>query len=67
MKLLYIGSNILPVSVAPYVGAWIETLTKSWLCKASQVAPYVGAWIETIKEDGVASGNGSRTLRGCVD
>ena len=39
--------------VAPYVGAWIETL---YLCEDAGecgVAPYVGAWIETdIKELG---------------
>ena len=33
--------------VAPYVGAWIETLTKRWYSSSSSVAPYVGAWIET--------------------
>ena len=34
-------------SVAPYVGAWIETLSGG-LCSSGQpVAPYVGAWIET--------------------
>ena len=35
--------------VAPYVGAWIETLW-CWLFERdSKVAPYVGAWIETYK------------------
>ena len=36
------------ISVAPYVGAWIETppvLQRSG--GFIQVAPYVGAWIET--------------------
>ena len=34
-------------SVAPYVGAWIETkmFRRSSICE--RVAPYVGAWIET--------------------
>ena len=33
--------------VAPYVGAWIETITEK-LCQFHVlVAPYVGAWIET--------------------
>ena len=37
------------IRVAPYVGAWIETL-KSWFdTSALKVAPYVGAWIETVK------------------
>ena len=33
--------------VAPYVGAWIETLHKGMACRTVPVAPYVGAWIET--------------------
>ena len=34
-------------SVAPYVGAWIETTAGSEKNEISFVAPYVGAWIET--------------------
>ena len=34
-------------SVAPYVGAWIETPDTAVFKKGSEVAPYVGAWIET--------------------
>ena len=33
--------------VAPYVGAWIETLHLRGGLSAPLVAPYVGAWIET--------------------
>ena len=33
--------------VAPYVGAWIETLVACLDKIGSTVAPYVGAWIET--------------------
>ena len=33
--------------VAPYVGAWIETLGKAKREHDYNVAPYVGAWIET--------------------
>ena len=35
-------------SVAPYVGAWIET--RGWDAETTikWVAPYVGAWIETM-------------------
>ena len=33
--------------VAPYVGAWIETLLTSVTQQRQLVAPYVGAWIET--------------------
>ena len=34
-------------SVAPYVGAWIETKTATRPPSVTRVAPYVGAWIET--------------------
>ena len=34
--------------VAPYVGAWIETLNRSDYELGWNVAPYVGAWIETF-------------------
>ena len=33
--------------VAPYVGAWIETVAGSGLCLTNKVAPYVGALIES--------------------
>ena len=33
--------------VAPYVGAWIETVYVSKYVTKDLVAPYVGAWIET--------------------
>ena len=35
------------LTVAPYVGAWIETISEILDNKALNVAPYVGAWIET--------------------
>ena len=35
-------------TVAPRVGAWIETLTRPLTRAAPNVAPRVGAWIETI-------------------
>ena len=34
--------------VAPYVGAWIETVLYSYMLDRFDVAPYVGAWIETL-------------------
>ena len=34
--------------VAPYVGAWIETVVLRYLSDGHGVAPYVGAWIETV-------------------
>ena len=33
--------------VAPYVGAWIETINTTGRSAVITVAPYVGAWIET--------------------
>ena len=33
--------------VAPYVGAWIETISDAAQSGVNTVAPYVGAWIET--------------------
>ena len=35
------------VTVAPYVGAWIETILEEARRISAWVAPYVGAWIET--------------------
>ena len=61
-------------SVAPYVGAWIETILVCVLAsnvsdrvRSWYVAPYVGAWIETILVCVLASSMQSRTLCGCVD
>ena len=34
-------------TVAPYVGAWIETVCMPRVVCCYLVAPYVGAWIET--------------------
>ena len=55
------------VNVAPYVGAWIETLNEKLTKEKLNVAPYVGAWIETLMIDILRRLYGSRTLRGCVD
>ena len=35
-------------SVAPHVGAWIETSGSRLILSSAYVAPHVGAWIETI-------------------
>ena len=35
------------LTVAPYVGAWIETVISNGKSLILPVAPYVGAWIET--------------------
>ena len=34
-------------TVAPFPGAWIETLLVRDLCRRHGVAPFPGAWIET--------------------
>ena len=36
-----------PSLVAPYMGAWIETIKVEEMKKSLAVAPYMGAWIET--------------------
>ena len=49
-KQLSLRLNIQPFAeyaVAPYVGAWIETLECVIDLRSCGVAPYVGAWIET--------------------
>ena len=53
--------------VAPYVGAWIETVLETISFESAPVAPYVGAWIETEIKTDVLENIEGRTLRGCVD
>ena len=53
--------------VAPYVGAWIETILVGSHKVYTPVAPYVGAWIETDVIVTLISPPLCRTLRGCVD
>ncbi len=36
------------VAVAPFTGAWIETLMQQTLTGMKNVAPFTGAWIETL-------------------
>ena len=47
LKLCIKPFEISRLEVAPYVGAWIETLVKTPNLRLTGVAPYVGAWIET--------------------
>ena len=54
-------------SVAPYVGAWIETIPQPEFDALGFVAPYVGAWIETALDANKQTSALCRTLRGCVD
>ena len=37
------------LTVAPYAGAWIETIADSPPREVEVVAPYAGAWIETLR------------------
>ena len=46
-------------SVAPRVGAWIETITALLHIEATRVAPRVGAWIETSS---APSSSGTRSV-----
>ena len=39
--------------VAPYVGAWVETMGVERNRQPHPVAPYVGAWVETLQGYGV--------------
>ena len=54
-------------TVAPFVGAWIETNNDNVLYSSIAVAPFVGAWIETLLEDTVSNLDLGRSLRGSVD
>ena len=48
LKQIIHGRAFGDVHVAPYVGAWIETVIAKVAAIAALVAPYVGAWIETF-------------------
>ena len=55
-------------SVAPLVGAWIETLYISTeRLRLAEVAPLVGAWIETSQWSNSIIASECRTSRRCVD
>ena len=41
-EVIYVGK------VAPFAGAWIETIGPWTTAYARAVAPYAGAWIETM-------------------
>ena len=47
------GSGSATVSVAPLVGAWIETPGDVSRQLGELVAPLVGAWIETLLHTGI--------------
>ena len=58
---------MIKATVAPYVGAWIETDLQGRSGQILGVAPYVGAWIETNMLLWQLGALPRRTLRGCVD
>ena len=45
----HVASHALPLWVASYMGAWIETDFSFYRWQVSGVASYMGAWIETSK------------------
>ena len=47
MKRQYLEAELVEPPVAPFAGAWIETLYRSGSSDGSNVAPFAGAWIET--------------------
>ena len=49
LKQALADSYIMLPSVAPHVGAWIETTPNMGQFIISDVAPHVGAWIETCR------------------
>ena len=53
--------------VAPYAGAWIETMSAMPDSARLCVAPYAGAWIETSMSVLAICNCGRRPLRGGVD
>ncbi len=55
------------LSVAPRVGAWIETTHHQGKLSPAPVAPRVGAWIETAASRHCAIPMPRRTPCGCVD
>ena len=40
------GTTVELITVAPFVGAWIEMLNSAQATTSQRVAPFVGAWIE---------------------
>ena len=49
MTVYMTGNHIIQSrTVAPHVGAWIETALATMMTSCLTVAPHVGAWIETL-------------------
>ena len=66
---VYMTGNhiILSRTVAPHVGAWIETQSLQTENTPSNVAPHVGAWIETTSSNCPKEGTKCRSPCGSVD
>ena len=67
MKLGLLEYGYYAVTVAPFTGAWIETVYAEGLCPLREVAPFTGAWIETSYKTTSPRDVIGRTLHGCVD
>ena len=48
MKQIVVKSIVSFPDVAPFTGAWIETLGLKEALSVEVVAPFTGAWIETV-------------------
>ena len=53
--------------VAPFTGAWIETLISAIIGGFVPVAPFTGAWIETQQRAKKPFAFAGRSLHGSVD
>ena len=62
LKLRCDSFSLNTLSVAPYVGAWIETRRSSEDRLSVIVAPYVGAWIETRQDAHLQQGTLSHPM-----
>ena len=55
MKYRRLYNELLALTVAPFVGVWIEIHNPISPFNLSNVAPFVGVWIEIAKSFGVAA------------
>ena len=67
LKLAKLGLPSYRATVAPLMGAWIETNLRMVAWAVITVAPLMGAWIETEFYPGRFRHCSGRTSHGCVD
>ena len=67
MKLTTEPSETTTFYVAPYTGAWIETVFAVLWLEDHSVAPYTGAWIETPYDRATLQISDRSPLHGGVD